>query len=177
MSDTLSWSFKIVQKQKGRPVLKGGPSFLNRAKNSSRKNKGRPQAAFAIFEPVATDQGLAAEAAEAAESAAEAAAEAAEAAASAAEAAGAGAGVAAGAGAGAGAGASSFLLQAAIATAAAKEAIRSDFFIFVLKAKSGTITEIVGALQSSRVPTRQQGKAPSLSSAQPLIIRSARAIP
>jgi len=65
-------------------------------------------------------------AADAAEVAAEVAAEAA------ASADGAGAGVAAGAGAGGVTVVSSFLLQAARATEATREANRSDFFIFVL---------------------------------------------
>jgi hypothetical protein len=77
-------------------------------------------------------------AAEAAESAAEAADEAAEEAASAAGIAGAGAGLAMGAGAGLGVTVvvSSFLLQAARATEATREANRSDFFIFVLNQRS-----------------------------------------
>ena len=62
----------------------------------------------------------------------DAAAAAAEAEASAAAGAGAGAGVAAGAGAGGVTVVSSFLLQAARATEAIREANRSDFFIFVL---------------------------------------------
>jgi hypothetical protein len=70
-------------------------------------------------------------AAEAAESAAEADAAAAEAEASAAEAAGAGAAI--GAGAGGVTVVSSFLLQAARATEATRDANRSDFFIFILK--------------------------------------------
>ncbi|WP_409970248.1 hypothetical protein [Piscinibacter sp.] len=81
---------------------------------------------------------MAAEAAEAAVVAAVAAAAAAEAELSAAEAAAAGAvdGAAAGAGAGGVTVVSSFLLQAARATEATREANRSDFFIFVLNQRS-----------------------------------------
>jgi len=91
--------------------------------------KGHPKVAFDAS--VKTDYlDAAVAAAEAAESAAEAAEVAAEAAESAAEAAGAGAAI--GAGAGGVTVVSSFLLQAARATEATRDANRSDFFIFVL---------------------------------------------
>jgi hypothetical protein len=84
-----------------------------------------------FHEPVRTDYFEAALAAEEAASAADEAADMAlEAAASAAEAAGAGAAI--GAGAGAVTVVSSFLLQAARATEATRDANRSDFFILVL---------------------------------------------
>lgn len=92
-------------------------------------------------------------AAEAAESAAEADAAAAEAEASGAEAAGAGAAIGAGAGAGGVTVVSSFLLQAARATEATKDANRSDFFIFVLNQKVEQLPVIVGPLQFHRAPT------------------------
>lgn len=96
-------------------------------------------------------------AADAAESAAEADDAAAEAEASAAEAAGVGAGAGTAIGTGAGAGVvtavSSFLLQAARATEATRDANRSDFFIFILNQKVEQLPVIVGPLQFLRAPT------------------------
>ena len=109
-------------------------STCERDANRTESLKGKEKAARGRpFLESGTDY-LAAEADEAAAMADEAAAsadEAAEAAESAAEA----AGEAIGAGAGGVTVVSSFLLQAARATAANREANRSDFFIFVLKSK------------------------------------------
>lgn len=105
-----------------------------------------------FHEPVRTDYLEAALAADEAASAAdEAAAMALEAAASAAEAAGAGAAI--GAGAGGVTVVSSFLLQAARATEATRDANRSDFFILVLNQKVEQLPVIVGPLQFHRAPT------------------------
>jgi len=108
-----------------------------------------------FHEPVGTDYLEAAlAAAEAASAADEAAAAAPEAAASAAEAAGAGA--ATGAGAGGVTVVSSFLLHAARATEATRDANRSDFFILVLKAKGRTITGNCGTPPIPQSPNAQK---------------------
>jgi hypothetical protein len=105
-----------------------------------------------FHEPVETDYFEAALAAEEAASAAEEAADMAlEAAESAAEAAGAGAAI--GAGAGGVTVVSSFLLHAARATEATRDANRSDFFILVLNQKVEQLPVIVGPLQFHRAPT------------------------
>src|SRR5437867_4436412 len=70
------------------------------------------------------------------------------------------------AGAGAGATAvSSFLLQAARATAATREANRSDFFIFVLNSKGRTITGNCGTPPIHRAPTLTGQESSSISGA------------
>ena len=81
-----------------------------------------------------------------------------------AEAAGAGAGVTT-AGAGGATVVSSFLLQAARATAANREANRSDFFIFVLKSKVEQLPVIVGPLQSTEPQRSKDPESSSISKA------------
>src|SRR2546427_12534196 len=72
----------------------------------------------------------------------------------------------AGAGAAAGATAvSSFLLQAARATAATRDANRSDFFIFVLNSKDRTITGNCGTPPIHRAPTLTGQESSSISGA------------
>jgi hypothetical protein len=77
-------------------------------------------------------------------------------------------------GAGAGAAASSFLLQAAIATAANRDANRSDFFIIVLMSSRFELERspvVVGPLLSIAEPLRSKGqRSSSILMAQPAII-------
>jgi hypothetical protein len=70
-----------------------------------------------------------------------------------------------GAAAGAAAASSGFLPQAARATAATRDANRSDFFIFFLSERFGQLPVIVGTLHPGRSPTNQGAESSSISCA------------